>query len=69
MCGGLAIENGVVDVNMSVEGNVAVYTCNDGFSLNGGSRSVCQSTGVWNGTAPTCQRTYSYIQQTFTAML
>ncbi len=35
---------------------VATYTCDTGYTLNGGSTRTCGSDGVWSGLAPTCQR-------------
>ena len=37
-------------------GQAATYSCNTGYSLVGGSTRICQATGVWSGSAPTCQR-------------
>ena len=36
-------------------GQTATYSCNTGYTLVGGSTRTCQSTGVWFGSAPTCQ--------------
>ena len=36
-------------------GRTATYTCNTGYSRVGSSTRTCQSTGVWSGSAPTCQ--------------
>ncbi len=35
--------------------NTATYTCNPGYVLVGDATRTCQSTGVWNSTAPTCE--------------
>ncbi len=38
---------------------VATYTCNTGYTLNGGSTRTCESGGsggVWSGSAPVCER-------------
>ncbi len=35
---------------------VATYTCNTGYTLNGGTTRTCESDGVWSGSTPTCQR-------------
>ncbi|XP_064386396.1 P-selectin-like [Halichondria panicea] len=32
------------------------YTCNPGYTLNGGTIRVCVSDGVWSGLAPVCQQ-------------
>ncbi len=34
---------------------VATYTCDTGYTLNGGTTRTCGSDGVWSGSAPTCQ--------------
>ena len=36
-------------------GQTATYSCNTGYNLVGGSTRTCQATGVWSGSAPTCQ--------------
>ncbi|CAI8024487.1 Sushi, von Willebrand factor type A, EGF and pentraxin domain-containing protein 1, partial [Geodia barretti] len=54
-CGALTNPpNGVVDAPETVFPGVATYTCNPGYSLNGGSTRNCQSNAMWSGTAPTC---------------
>ncbi len=35
---------------------VATYTCNPGFTLDGGTTRTCGSDGQWNGSAPVCLR-------------
>ena len=34
----------------------AIYSCNTGYNLVGSSTRTCQVTGVWSGSAPTCER-------------
>ena len=36
-------------------GRTATCSCNTGYNLVGGSTHTCQATGVWSGSAPTCQ--------------
>ena len=36
-------------------GQNATYSCNTGYNLAGDSTRTCQATGVWSGSAPTCQ--------------
>ena len=36
-------------------GQTATYSCNAGYILVGDSTRTCQPTGVWSGSAPTCQ--------------
>ncbi len=33
---------------------VATYTCTSGYMLNGEATRTCQSTGVWDGSEPSC---------------
>ena len=50
----LPISSGVVCYNRTTAGSEAVYICDDGFHQNGAATRVCQSGGVWNGSAPQC---------------
>ena len=34
---------------------IATYTCDNGYTVTGGSFRVCQNDGTWSGSAPTCQ--------------
>ena len=36
-------------------GQTATYSCNTGYSLVGDSIRMCQTTGVWSRSTPTCQ--------------
>ena len=36
----------------------ATYSCHTGYNLVGGSTRICQATGVWSGSPPTCQRMF-----------
>ena len=35
-------------------GQRATYSCDTGYNLVGNNTRVCQATGVWSGSAPTC---------------
>ena len=35
-------------------GQIATYSCNTGYNLVGDSTRMCQATGQWSGSAPTC---------------
>ena len=37
-------------------GQTATYSCNTGYNLVGNGTRMCQATGVWSGSAPTCER-------------
>ena len=55
-CGYLANPgNGQVGHTGTTYGQRATYSCNTGYSLAGGSIQTCLATGVWSGSAPTCQ--------------
>lgn len=57
LCSNLTIENGNVDVGLSLEGVISSYTCDAGYRLSDNSSRVCQSNGQWNGTDPVCEGT------------
>ncbi len=40
---------------------IATYTCDNGYTLTGGSFRQCQNDSTWSGTAPTCQGEFHYI--------
>ena len=48
--------NGSVTFNDSLIGSVATYDCDFGFRLKGNVQRTCQQSGLWNGTAPRCER-------------
>ncbi len=53
MNGGITYTGGLADsrpVN-----TIATYTCDNGYTLTGGSFRACQNFRTWSGTAPTCQ--------------
>ena len=50
----LPISNGVVCFSRTTAGSEVVYICDDGFHQDGEATRVCQSDGVWNGSAPQC---------------
>ena len=37
-------------------GQSVVYSCNEGFTLNGDARRTCTVNGNWTGSAPSCDR-------------
>ena len=49
-------DNGqVTHVNGTTFGQTATYSCDIGYNLLGDSTRMCQTTGVWSGSTPTCQ--------------
>jgi len=50
--------NGQVNTTGTTLGQTATYSCNTGYNLIGGSTRTCQATGVWSGSAPTCDRMF-----------
>ena len=55
MCG--SVGGGGVCYSGDSVGSVAVYFCDDGYTLQGSSTRECLSTGLWNGTTPHCIET------------
>ena len=49
-------DNGMVVVVGNSRGDMATYSCNDGFDLVGVSVRVCGDDGVWSDEAPVCIR-------------
>ena len=51
------IDNAIFDYNtmesLLTNETVAIYTCNDGFSLDGNANRICD-TGKWTGVEPMC---------------
>ena len=48
--------NGQVDLTSGTTfGQTSTYSCNTGSNLVGDSTRTCQATGVWSGSAPTCE--------------
>ena len=52
MCG--SVSGGRVCYSGHSVGSVAVYFCDDGYTLQGDSTRECLSTGLWNGFTPLC---------------
>ena len=38
----------------SVEYEIRTFSCNVGYRLRGSARRICQYTGEWSGSSPTC---------------
>ncbi len=53
MNGGITYTGGLV--NSRPINTIATFTCDNGYTLTGGSARACQNDGTWSGSAPTCQ--------------
>ena len=56
----LPLTNGMIMYSAGSPGNrpflsSAVYSCNTGYTLTGGTTRFCVSGGIWSGSPPTCQ--------------
>lgn len=48
--------NGDVSLSGTLERDTAVYSCNEGYTLEvGDTIRMCTSDGEWSGTEPVCQ--------------
>ena len=52
MCG--SVSGGGVCYSGDSVGSVAVYFCDDGYTLEGDTTRECLSSGLWNGSTPQC---------------
>ena len=63
---------GVVCYSGDSVGSVAVYFCDDDYTLQGGSTRECLSIGLWNGTTPHCLETdgiyYEHLFNTYSLL-
>ncbi len=59
-CGPLTINNGQVSTSGTTFMMTATYTCDDGYTLNGGNIRTCQANEMWSGSDPTCDRKFKY---------
>ena len=48
--------NGSIDIPSLTQGSTATYTCDKGYELKGNSTRTCDSTAMWTGNEPMCQR-------------
>ena len=49
----------VSNLNGTTFGQTATYSCNAGYTLVGCNSRICQATGEWSWSQPTCQRMLS----------
>ena len=48
--------NGRVDTSAGTSfGDVARYSCDEGYTLIGLNETTCQADGLWNGSVPSCE--------------
>ena len=53
----VAPEQGNVSTSAGQEvGSEALYQCNEGYILQGNGSRMCEDTGEWTGTVPSCQQ-------------
>ena len=57
-CG--SVSGGGVCYSGDSVGSVAVYFCDDGYTLEGDTTRECLSSGLWNGSTPYCVATMKY---------
>ncbi len=59
-CGALSNPvNGAANLRRGTTyGQIATYSCNDGYFLTGVSSRRCKATGQWSHSAPSCDRKY-----------
>lgn len=44
----------IITANSTSIGAIAVYSCDDGYILNGESQIICQENGTWSDAATKC---------------
>ena len=47
-------------INSTIVGSVVMYSCNEGFMLEGDENRVCQSNQEWSGELPNCIREFFF---------
>lgn len=47
---------GSIDIDNQNIGGIAVYSCNDGYVMEGENTRICQSEGIWSGNSPQCNK-------------
>ena len=61
VCG--SVSGGGVCYSGDSVGSVAVYFCDDGYTLEGDTTRECLSSGLWNGSTPQCVEIPSELPQ------
>ena len=67
-CSAPVLENGVINYDRprhnidhdAIDGTIATFSCDDGYSLSGSSSSVCQADRTWDPQTPTCGNEINY---------
>ena len=57
------LRDGTVSYDGTGYNMVVVYKCDEGYSLIGPSKRVCQSNGKWSGEEPLCERENTAVVQ------
>ena len=47
--------NGIVNFSNTTKESIANYSCNEGYTLVGATKRICQSNGSWSDIMPSCQ--------------
>ena len=50
------LHDGTISYDGTGYNMVVEYKCDEGYSLTGSSKQVCQSSGMWSGVEPFCDR-------------
>ena len=67
MCDVLSpVDNGAIALTGTFVGATATYTCDTGYILEGNEVRLCQSSGQWTGSEPSCRSKETFIFQPFT---
>ena len=53
--------NGMVQMSGDIQGSMATYSCNNGFTLLGQNTRRCNNK-MWSGNPPVCQGIYLYVK-------
>ncbi|XP_064386674.1 sushi, von Willebrand factor type A, EGF and pentraxin domain-containing protein 1-like [Halichondria panicea] len=56
---GMIFYSGTGSANKRTVDTVAIFSCDTGYTLNGGATKTCESDGMWSGLDPVCQRKWN----------
>ena len=54
-------DNGSVNVTSTTLDSTAIYSCNEGYIINGTKTVICQANETWSDTAPVCKRKWNVL--------